>query len=454
MHSTTASRSSSAASLPSRGGPVTVPRGCYGCPLIGAGDGYALHGVAEGLYSCAAHAEQAAAGLPARCGLPCPRGGEGGGFAPPAQHPEGGALGGAETRPGAEGAGGAEGAPLILIEGHLTDGISAFVSATGFRAGSVGGRLLKNWSFPSDWQGCDEAGEAHVLKIQSFASGGYEATLRKLNLKRIGAAMEYGGRRGKREKPEEGQERGDVLKAASRAKRRIRYLAKNMMATNLVTFSKREGPNVQGWGVGQWEDWCSGGRERWEAENSSFWSEDDWLKAWDKFRRNLERASGKFPYVAVLERHRKGNFHLHVAWLGKVNLNLVRPIWWASCGGRGLGNVQSQFIRVRAGAARSDRVARYISKYVSKGFAEEQRFNKKRYWASRQTLDDVRRIVLRSRDFDSAFSEVRRLLRLELDKFLSATSRGLRADNIFLFPDDSGVWINFLPDVHATDPPF
>ena len=56
---------------------------------------------------------------------------------------------------------------------------------------------------PASWNGVKEGERNFVLKIQSFAKGGYEGTIRLLDLEKIGRAIEGGGTRGKREAPEE-----------------------------------------------------------------------------------------------------------------------------------------------------------------------------------------------------------------------------------------------------------
>lgn len=325
---------------------------------------------------------------------------------------------GAAAAPGRE-------APLVLIEEHLT----YIPPENQFRRGFHGGRLLENWAFPTDWK--LQPGElTPVLKVQPFKAGGYEATIRMLDLEKIGAAMDGNRRFGKREAPDEADWE-NIMKAAARAKRRVRLLVKNMGATNLVTLTRRE------------------------TEESGFWTPEDWAKGWDRFRRNVERVIGNFPYVAVLERHKKGNFHLHVAWVGKVNLNVTRGIWWAVCGGRGQGNVDSQYIKVKQGLERADRVAKYISKYTTKHFEETGRFNKKRYWASRQTMEEARRYVLKAASLDAAIQSTMKQLGLDAANFTVNRKGRLELDHMFYFPDGSGIWINVIPDIHIPpDTPF
>lgn len=316
-------------------------------------------------------------------------------------------------------------APLDLIEEHLTD---SFIHA-GFRKGEHSGNLLEGWNFPSEWVGPPPDENSFVLKIQPFAQGGYEATVRSVNLPRIGQAMEGLRPVGKREAPEELSVES-IMKASARAKRRVRHLCRNMMATHLLTLTRRE------------------------SEASEFWTPEDWATAWDRLRRLLVRVLGQFPYVAILEQHKKGNYHLHVAWVGKINVQLVRKMWLAIVGAGG-GNIDAKYIKVAPGHDRSSRIARYISKYVSKSFEDNPRFNKKRYWSSKQSLEDARRYVLRALTLDGAMQEIKVLLGLDYGKFL-VLSHGQppKLQNMFMFPDGSGAWINYLPDIHDSGPPF
>ena len=318
-------------------------------------------------------------------------------------------------------------APLDLIEEHLTDNSTE----TLYRQGVQGGVLVKNWFFPDDWSGANW-GQNFVLKVQPFAKGGYEATVRAVDLEKIGNAMLGGGVRGKREVPDVVPV-DNQMKAAARSKRKMRYLVKNMMADHLVTFTKRE------------------------SEGSRYWTAEQWAAAWDLFRRMLSRVIGDFPYVAILEKHEKGNYHLHVAWCGRVNVGMVRKMWLAALGGgKGCGNIDAKKIKVPCGGDRASRIARYISKYVSKHFEEDPRYNKKRYWASRQTIEEARRYVLTADTLDGAIEIARRMLGLDFSKFLRLDKAGnLRQENMFPFPDGSGLWLAYIPEIHGTgDPPF
>lgn len=338
-----------------------------------------------------------------------------------------------DTQARAWGAGSGEARPLVLIEEHLTDKCLPPLPEPAFRNPCVAGKTLTGWSIPVDGVGPkNEYGEHFVEKVQRFAAGGFEVTVRSVDLEKIAHHMQGIKKPGKREKPDE-LNMENVLAAAKRAKQKVRYLTKNMGATHLVTFTRRE------------------------TEATGFATVDQWAKDWDKMRRLLVKAKGEFPYVGVLERHKKGNYHLHVAWAElpgqKVNLNLVRGCWWAVLGGRGQGNVDAQFIKVRAGLERADKVARYISKYTSKHFEDDCRFNKKRYWASRQDLPGASRKVIRASTTSQALEMVMQAHGLSMNDYMKMGQHGLKFDGFFPFPDGSGFWFSFVPGKNSTAPP-
>lgn len=324
-------------------------------------------------------------------------------------------------------------APLILIEEHLTD----IYSESQYRPAIQPGYLVKNWMVDRNWNPPASGERSMVLSIQRFDQGGYEASVRALDIEKIGEARERGGKRGKREAKEHSSQEC-LEKAGQRAKKRVRHLVKNMGATNIVTLTKREGANTKGWTEAQWQAWEDTGKRDWIAKHGEFWGHDEWASAWDKARRNIERVIGSFPYVAVLEKHRKGNYHLHLAWVGKVNLNLMRHIWRLSCGGKDGGNINSQYIKSPTGGDRTAKIARYISKYVTKHFETFAQYNKKRYWSSRQTLPEIQRYILAATNSYSALAELMEWMDFQFQD----------RHNFFLFPDGSGFWYNYIPELH------
>src|SRR5690606_9526419 len=91
------------------------------------------------------------------------------------------------------------------------------------------------------------------------------------------------------------------------------------------------------------------------------------------------------------------------------------------------------------------KIARYISKYMTKDLLFAHRPDKKRYWRSEFDMPAARRYWLETRPDYS-------------DESLTAALAELRARfggfcpmkcSIFMFPDGSGFWLSYNP--HATD---
>jgi hypothetical protein len=238
-------------------------------------------------------------------------------------------------------------------------------------------------------------------------------------------------------KPVEERDERDMLRAVARARKTIRHAVKTIGATYLMTLTTRQEEN----------------------------SPDELARRWKKFVRAYRPFSGDdFLYVAVPERHPTNpkHWHLHVAVRGRIKVNVARPIWWTCCGGRGQGNIDVKHIKVgvhpatgreRGPLVRSEKIARYISKYMSKDLLFAHRPDKKRYWRSEFDLPAARRYWLKTRP-DHKSGSVSLALREFLDRF------GLTgaAVSLFVFPDGSGFWLSYNPDASDFErihpPPF
>jgi len=117
-----------------------------------------------------------------------------------------------------------------------------------------------------------------------------------------------------------------------------------------------------------------------------------WSKWWDAFRRRLNNIQA-FHYVAVLERQKRGAWHIHIAVSGRQNWKLLRSVWISVVGKTGTDGAVNDSIRSYnkrcvfrkvggKGRAMRHLIATYIAKYVGKG-ANDIGFNKKRYWSSK-----------------------------------------------------------------------
>lgn len=275
--------------------------------------------------------------------------------------------------------------------------------------------------------------EHYLLTVYGFDAGGFEATLRPVDLQALAELrMRPKGHR----KPVEQRDERDMLRAVARAKKTVRHAVKTIGATHLMTLTTREHEN----------------------------SPESLATQWKQFVRAYRRFSGEdFPYVAVPERHPSNpkHWHLHVAVRGFVKLNVARPLWWSCCGGRGMGNIDVKHIKVGAyedgspkgPLVKAEKIARYISKYMSKDLIFAHRPDKKRYWRSEFDLPAARRYWLKTRPGDGDNS-----LNLALAEFLDRFGLTHHGLSFFVFPDGSGFWCNYNPEasIFATTrpPPF
>jgi hypothetical protein len=302
------------------------------------------------------------------------------------------------------------GAPLDLINGHLTDDYFVPVDRS-LPYNPVG------WFRPVVGYTPDKPFH-YVAKIQAFASGGYEVTCTRQDLKRLASLSDIPRSAPvKREKGE--QNENDVVSSILRSKRKVRHLIKSMGCDRLLTLTRREN------------------------DSAVYWTVDDWKAAWDRFNRSCKKMGVTLAYVAVLEKHKKGNYHMHAAIVGHINVKHIRALWWSCCGGRGMGNVDIKCRHDLPVYQRRAGLARYVSKYITKQ-AEQVEFNKKRYWASRHQLPALLRLILKADDAVAALAEIASFMALDASKLFQAA---------FMFDGGMGAWFSFDDDL-ADSPPF
>lgn len=95
-----------------------------------------------------------------------------------------------------------------------------------------------------------------------------------------------------------------------------------------------------------------------------------------------------FDYIAVLEKHKSGGYHIHVAVKGRKEIGRLRDAWYKAIGGFGddkgdqtKGQINITHIKEKNTA---NTVANYLSKYISKSIMEEgtNPLFKRRFWRS------------------------------------------------------------------------
>lgn len=294
------------------------------------------------------------------------------------------------------------------------------------------------------------------LKVQPFSAGGFEAVVKLVDVEqvaRLKESQELGIlKKPRTERPPEEREES-ILSSKRRAKQTVRYKCKEMGANRLLTLTTRD-----------------------------TLSDKTLLLCFQKFLYLVERAIGeKLLYLAVPEQHptNPDHLHLHVAINTFLNVNIIRRCWHAALvarlparedgqpdeqggmtdfsGANSPGNVDLQYIKVRGGKCEQTvKVARYISKYITKG--DFERFNKKRYWSTKGVkVLDARRVWLSSMSLNQARNEAFNLLGLfgngGLDYFSSGAFEALKG-NSFESSDGMLFWFQITGDSVDFSPPF
>lgn len=269
----------------------------------------------------------------------------------------------------------------------------------------------------------------HVMaKVVSFAAGGFELTASTVDLQaaadRYAACIVPGPR-----KPFDERDPKDKIRAVRRAGQKVRHAVRQMGAMVLMTLTTRQSEN----------------------------SPEELARMWKRLVRALDQRMGiTFDYVAVPERHPSNpkHWHLHIAINKLLPVNTVRGLWWAICGGRGMGNVDLQWIKMPAhlGAEeRSRKVAKYLSKYMSKDLMLDHRPDKKNYWRSVFEMPESNFHWLEARPEDKA-GQLEEVMR----RFGCVMAPGNHGPiGWFFFPDGSGFWYSHVPGrVPEPPPPF
>lgn len=154
--------------------------------------------------------------------------------------------------------------------------------------------------------------------------------------------------------------------AAKRAKRKVRHKCKLLQAKYMLTLTTRE--IITDINVMQ--------------------------KYFQEFVRRI-RLVGNFEYVATHELQKRGALHLHIAVANRQDYKLLWSIWHRVVG-EGQGRVHVTSGNKKASV---NRIAAYISKYISKSFLDGE-LNKRRYWTSKGIGEPVKTVHLLRKDWE------------------------------------------------------
>lgn len=280
----------------------------------------------------------------------------------------------------------------------------------------------------------------HRVKVRTFSRLPPEVTIQKISFERdletVNRAYENGYTncrtiRGLRTKGDRVQDAESIERSQRRAKTQVRVTCCELAPTALVTFTTRETISI-----------------------------DKLLGCWQHFSRLMKLAGMDFEYVAVPERHPKNpeHFHLHVAYRGRTPFNLMRRFWHMSLesmhgrrvskvmrGADSPGNIDVQTIKGRTDIKRCRKIAKYISKYITKDLIAE--FNRRRYWPSKGiNLQDAKIYWLDSLSMNEAIREACMMLGEWQD---SANAPSQKLFN----PSDRVAWFAVEPE-RSPPPPF
>lgn len=290
--------------------------------------------------------------------------------------------------------------------------------------------------------------EHWFLSVQPFRAGGFEATLGQVNLQSAAdrAYLPYYSHA--RVEPLY-RSQLSLESSRARAKSTVRKRVKDMGGNRLITLTLRQ------------------------SDSLGYFSISNWENAFASFIRLIRKAGYFSDYVAVLEPHKIGlerlaarrdgvapvelpgatfdiPLHMHIVTRSdfKMPIAIMRKCWLLAAGRD--GNIDVQFLRPARGRDAVDKVASYVSKYITKGLAEMERFNKKRYWSAGLPLLPKSRTWLSARTLKEAQTQCLLRLRMsEEDLFRIYSARCL-----YVFPGDRGFWLNFRPGHLAQPPPF
>ena len=280
--------------------------------------------------------------------------------------------------------------------------------------------------------------EQYRLKIRPFSRLPAEFTVQKISFERdfeaVHRAYENGQTscltlRGKRQKGAALPDAESIERSQRRAKTQVRLLATELAPSALITFTTRAILTV-----------------------------NQLLQVWQYFTRSMRVSGLDFDYVAVPERHptNPDHLHIHAAYRGKAHIKAMRRLWHIALesihgrrvtktlyGKESPGNIDVQSLRAGSQIKRCRKIAKYISKYITKDLIAE--FNRRRYWPSKGiTLAEARTYWLDSLTQVDAIREACRMLG-QWDELIGATTQRL------FCPSDRVAWCSIDPD--ATPPP-
>lgn len=225
-----------------------------------------------------------------------------------------------------------------------------------------------------------DALEVYRVKKTSFQSGGYEVDMRAVKRKKADPEDDKANAREKER---------DFNRKIGAARRDVRHRVKAFGCERLVTLTRSP------------------------AEGA--WSIDDWKRAVSRFIATLRRRGCQLQYVAVPQRHKSGQWHVHIAVNASIPVDVARSAWTAEAGSR------SRVVITRH--IRDDRLTRVakIGSYITKTLDVDWLYfptKAKRFWSSLGGETKQSSWYIRATSFKDALEKLAQQLRLDVGRIL------------------------------------
>jgi len=221
----------------------------------------------------------------------------------------------------------------------------------------------------------------YKLKIITFANNTADYIMTRLKPKRVkerfyGMLTTYQKTLTDEQKAQ--KELENIERSARRAKQAIHHLIRQIGADHMLTLSTRE--NIQ--------------------------DKDKFFEIFTRFIRLVREkglVNGKlktmpskrdYAYVAVPELQERGAYHMHIACVGRQDLDLLRACWYVALGGSEsdsgtsvLGQIDVQYHKKRFSGLteihKTFKLVGYLTKYIAKSFEVSHQLGEKRYSSTR-----------------------------------------------------------------------
>lgn len=239
------------------------------------------------------------------------------------------------------------------------------------------------------------------LKVLSFLNGTVDLILTRtgLNKKMLKRGSEDGfftiHPKDKTEAELEATRLENIERAARRARQKVHYLVRQLGADHMLTLTTRE--NIES-------------SEKFDSIFQEFIrlvrQKNVVGKADQTGKRILDLRTRQddnrmWPYVAVKELQDRGAYHMHIACVGRQDLDLLRSCWYVALGGtpndskeQARGAIDVQYKQKRFSGLTEQHstfaLVRYLTKYISKSFEVTQELGKARYKASRGIVPPIK----------------------------------------------------------------